>query len=202
MERGRETGTRILAGSLPRTQTIDEADATGYEICLYERVAKERIDRFPKERKPGTPNPGTSKQESTKHGTPKSGASKVVTGCDSPGMAGPDGATKRLLEQGVDELLHMKLYQTMYRQKDHPSTIVLASGDGAEAENSEGFFPIVEDALKNGWKVEILSFRAGSSHKYKDQKFKNKWKNQFRLIFLDAYVDELAGERQLSPRQN
>lgn len=72
-----------------------------------------------------------------------------------------------------------------------PGTIVLASGDAAEAEYSAGFFKNVERALSNGWNVELVAWKAGLSMEYQSQRFLNKWEGRFRLVLLDGFCEEL-----------
>ena len=71
------------------------------------------------------------------------------------------------------------------------STIVLASGDAAEAEYSGGFLKNVERALSKGWKVELVSWSAGLSWEYRSKAFLTKWKDSFTLIELDDFSEEL-----------
>lgn len=74
-----------------------------------------------------------------------------------------------------------------------PSTMVLATGDAAEAEYSGGFLKMVERALNKGWKVELASFRDTTSGAYKSREFRKKWGKQFRRVELDDFVEFLVG---------
>jgi hypothetical protein len=74
---------------------------------------------------------------------------------------------------------------------DVPSTMVLATGDGAEAEMSDGFLAHVERALKRGWKVELISWRQQTNGGYRNKKFRTKWIEQFKIIELDDFVEDL-----------
>lgn len=71
------------------------------------------------------------------------------------------------------------------------STIVLASGDAAEAEYSGGFLKNVERALKKGWKVELVAWSAGLSQDYQSSGFLKRWKDNFTIIELDDFSEEL-----------
>lgn len=93
-------------------------------------------------------------------------------------------------EQGVDELLHMKMLESLVDTQE-PATIVLASGDAAEAEYSGGFFKNVERALMKGWKVELVSWSAGLSREYRSPAFLKKWHDKFTIIELDDFSEEL-----------
>lgn len=72
-----------------------------------------------------------------------------------------------------------------------PSTMVLATGDAAEAEYSHGFLKMVERALEKGWKVELVSFKQNTSGAYRRNDFRSKWGKMFRVIELDEYTEEL-----------
>jgi hypothetical protein len=72
-----------------------------------------------------------------------------------------------------------------------PSTIVLASGDAAEAEYSGGFLKNVERALIKGWKVELVAWSTGLSHEYLSREFLRRWKGRFEVVSLDDFSEEL-----------
>ena len=90
----------------------------------------------------------------------------------------------------MDEILHLKMLESVVDEVT-PSTIVLATGDAAEAEYSAGFLKMVERALEKGWKVELVSFKHNISGAYKRKEFRGKWHNQFKIIVLDEYVEQL-----------
>jgi hypothetical protein len=100
--------------------------------------------------------------------------------------------SKRVTEQGVDEILHMKMLESIVDSKQ-PSTIVLATGDAAEAEYSGGFLKNVERALSKGWKVELVAWGHSMSYAYRSEHFLEKWKHQFTIIDLDEFSEELLG---------
>ncbi|KAF9983039.1 hypothetical protein BGZ75_005481 [Mortierella antarctica] len=60
-------------------------------------------------------------------------------------------------EQGVDELLHLKMLETLL---DHePATMVVATGDGGDSEfGGGGFYGVIRRALDRGWQVELVSW--------------------------------------------
>ncbi|KAK7062681.1 hypothetical protein VNI00_000169 [Paramarasmius palmivorus] len=76
----------------------------------------------------------------------------------TPGQA----ARIRYREQGVDELLQLKLHQALASLDGPPpkdSTIILATGDGNSGQfNEDGFLGSVRTALKRGWKVELYAW--------------------------------------------
>lgn len=76
-----------------------------------------------------------------------------------------EGGSRRFKEQGVDEILHLKILQAL-NTKPTPapkgSTIVLATGDAKGGQfNQDGFMGAVREAIKRGWMVELWSFRDG-----------------------------------------
>ncbi len=71
--------------------------------------------------------------------------------------------------------------------------MVLATGDAAEAEYSQGFLKMVERALEKGWSVELVSFKHNISGMYKRKEFRGKWSQRFKIIELDDFVEELLG---------
>jgi len=95
-----------------------------------------------------------------------------------------------MTEQGVDELLHLKISDSLL-DTAVPSTIVLATGDAAEAEYSGGFLKYVERALKKGWKVELVAWKDSISQEYRSYEFRKRWANKFTIIELDDYLEEL-----------
>jgi hypothetical protein len=99
-------------------------------------------------------------------------------------------AAPKWVEQGVDEILHLKMCQSII-DTEVPSTMVLATGDGAVAEFSDGFLAHVERALKKGWKVELVSWRTQINGGYKKKQFRDKWADQFMIIELDQFLEDL-----------
>jgi len=158
-----------LVGS-DRFAAIDEGEKLGYETNILDRVhkAKQITRRQVKSRK----NARTASQE-------------VVTSSETNEVA-----AQRWVEQGVDEILHLKILESLL-DTDEPATIVLATGDAAEAEYSGGFMKMVERALQRGWTVELVSFSQVTSQAYRRKEFRSKWGNRFRVIALDDYIEEL-----------
>lgn len=100
----------------------------------------------------------------------------------------------RYREQGVDELLQLKLHQSII-DVEHPppgSTIILATGDGNMGEfNEDGFVGCVRSALKKGWKVELYAFRSTLSHVWEKAFGESEWKDRFRIVGLEKYGSDL-----------
>lgn len=113
-----------------------------------------------------------------------------ATSGQSSGSEGMALARPIMAEQAVDEILHMKLLESLV-DTSTPSTIVLASGDAAEAEYSGGFLKNVERALLKGWKVELVAWHDGLSYEYRSKDFQRKWEGKFKIIELDDFCEEL-----------
>ncbi len=169
MERGRPTAKRVLVGSSPHVPAFNEAKQLGYETCILDKVhkAKELTPRQKKFRN----GYGTSGQSS----------SSETTAVYAP---------EKWVEQAVDEILHLKILESLVDAAD-PSTIVLATGDAAEAEYSQGFLRMVERALEKGWSIELVSFAQSISFAYRKKEFRQKWGKKFQIIELDEFCEEL-----------
>ncbi|KKZ66212.1 hypothetical protein EMCG_08100 [[Emmonsia] crescens] len=179
LERGRSTSKRVLVGS-DRFPAIDEAEEIGYEINILERVQKAK-DCTPRKKKFF----GGSGNARCNGGTGNN-AQGLSSGSETNAGPGPE----RWVEQGVDEILHLKILESLV-DSEAPSTIVLATGDAAEAEYSDGFLKMVGRALQKGWAVELVSFSTTTSRAYKRKEFRSQWGAQFRVIKLDEYVEHL-----------
>ncbi|KAJ5570543.1 uncharacterized protein N7459_009973 [Penicillium hispanicum] len=167
MERGRPTAKRVLVGS-DRLPAINEAEKLGYEANILDRVHK------------------------VKHATSRQAKLQRANGLGSHSASlGPETVgAERWVEQGVDEILHLKILESLV-DAAQPATIVLATGDAAEAEYSGGFMRMIERALGRGWNVELVSFSQVTSNAYRKKEFREKWGWRFRIIELDTYVEEL-----------
>ncbi|MCJ1411765.1 hypothetical protein MMC19_005857 [Ptychographa xylographoides] len=167
LERGRPTSKRVLAGS-DNLDFSEDAKWCGYEVNILERVHKAK-ELTPRQKK------------YTKHSGQSSGSETTAT-----------HAPEKWVEQAVDEILHLKILESVVDATE-PETMVLATGDAAEAEYSGGFLKMVERALEKGWKVELVSWGHNTSGAYRRREFRAKWGDRFRLIELDGYVEELRG---------
>ncbi|KAB2580019.1 hypothetical protein BFW01_g5462 [Lasiodiplodia theobromae] len=177
MERRRPVAKRILVGSLPAIPAFERAKSLGYETNILDKVfkARELTDR--------------QKYFRQRENRASSGGEGSGSGSET-NTAAPMKAKEAWVEQGVDEILHLKMLESVV-DVDKPSTIVLATGDAATAEYSQGFMRMVERALKKGWRVELVSWQAGISNAYKKRDFRQKWGDAFRIISLDDYVEDL-----------
>ena len=169
LERGRPTAKRVLVGS-DNFPAIQEAKLLGYETNILDRVHKAK-ELTPRQRKYQNANGATSSGSET-----------------TAAMYAPE----KWVEQAVDEILHLKILESVV-DAEKPSTIVLATGDAAEAEYSQGFLKMVERALGKGWKVEVCSFKKNISGAYRKKEFRAKWGPMFKIIEMDDFVEELVG---------
>lgn len=195
MERRRPVAKRVSASShreaapLPHvTKLVDTSKAVGYENNVKEQVFIRREDSERKKFFKAVDKVGWTKamKQFPASGSGSGSGSDSETGPATPATP----SAPKWVEQGVDEILHLKMCQSII-DADVPTTIVLATGDGAEAEHSDGFLAHVERALKKGWKVELLSWRQQLNGGYKNRKFASKWAGQFRIIELDDYLESL-----------
>ncbi|KAK4704935.1 hypothetical protein P7C70_g1276, partial [Phenoliferia sp. Uapishka_3] len=124
----------------------------------------------------------TTHQQPVYHGSPMSG--HMYPGVlDNNGMAPPEQQPriiakkphhpaqkeiKSYKEQAVDELLHLKILESLLDFTPNPAgprpVLVLATGDANSSEyNPNGFLGCVRRALDRGWDVEIIAFPMGTS---------------------------------------
>lgn len=182
LERYRPCAKRAVVGSLkPATQHPDymkEAQLCGYDMNILQRVTG--------------PKPKASNPHITKMPMPASGALDEESDDYGP-WCPPIQVAMKHREQGVDEILHLKMVQSIL-DAPRPGTMVLATGDAAEAEFSDGFLSNVERALERGWNVELVGWRRNISGAWRNEAFQAKWAvGQFRLIELDDFAEELLG---------
>ncbi|KIY02870.1 uncharacterized protein Z520_01335 [Fonsecaea multimorphosa CBS 102226] len=175
LERGRPCAKRVLVGS-DKYPAIQQAKSIGYETNILERVHKAK-ELTPRQKKYQSRSGGETSGSETNMGLPRN--------------SGPE----KWVEQAVDEILHLKILESII-DTQKPSTIVLATGDAAEAEYSDGFLRMVERALKNQWRVELVSFRLNTSSLYKRREFRTRWGQLFKCIEADPYVEFLIDEEE------
>jgi hypothetical protein len=170
LERGRDVAKRVVVGS-DNLESIQEAKFLGYEVNILDRVFKSK-ELTPRQRKflNGNSTSGKSSGSDTAQSTSR--------------------RSMRMVEQGVDEVLHLKILESIV-DTDVPSTMVVATGDAAEAEYSAGFLVMIERALKKSWNVELVSFKDNMSGLYKRKDWREQWGEAFRIIELDEFVEFL-----------
>jgi hypothetical protein len=170
LSRGRPTAKMVLVGS-DRFPTIQQAKQIGYETNILERVHKV---------KGLTPRQKKFRNEGATSG--------LSSGSETPARA------EKWVEQAVDEILHLKILESVI-DAEQPSTIILATGDAAEAEYSGGFKKMLERSLNKGWAVELVSFKLNTSGAYKRKDFRTKWGNMFKWITLDEFVEDMIDDQ-------
>ncbi|KAK3703053.1 hypothetical protein LTR37_014664 [Vermiconidia calcicola] len=189
MERRRPVAKRVLAGSTPHLPAFDKAKAVGYECSVLEKVykARELTERqlFFKEHD----RVGVRKRAKAPPANTVATVKGVGSGSGSETNS-PQYAPARMIEQGVDEILHLKILESVI-DAEKPSTIILATGDAAQAEYSQGFMAMAERALKKGWTVELVSWSKNISAMYTRKGWTDAWGDRFRIITLDDYAEEL-----------
>lgn len=195
LERGRPITRRCLATSSPLYQPTDTAEQLGYEVCIFVRVPDGGNGQY---RRP--PSANTNAESWRKgHARASSDSDKGIggsggTGLTASGSGGRNGRV-RYREQGVDELLQLKLHQAI-ADADVPrpgATIVLATGDGNVGQFSDqGFLGPVRIALKKGWRVELYAWEDGLSRAWKKEFGEGTpWKDRFRIIKMEDFGEDL-----------
>ena len=104
-------------------------------------------------------------------------------------------ARVRYREQGVDELLQLKLHQALVSPEADPpppgATIVLATGDGASGQfNEDGFVGVVRTALNKGWSVELYAWGGGISGTWR-KLAEEEGGGKLRIWEMDPYAGDL-----------
>ncbi|MGE0152487.1 MAG: NYN domain-containing protein [Reyranellaceae bacterium] len=92
-------------------------------------------------------------------------------------------------EQGVDELLHLKMANVLL-DFSPPQTMVVATGDGSVSNFGTGFLTQIQRALKCGWHVELYSWEGATNRKYRE--LAQSVPEQFKLIFLDEFYSSIT----------
>jgi hypothetical protein len=103
-----------------------------------------------------------------------------------------DFSVARLTDLCRDELLHAKIYETLFSNRNslEGSTLVLCTGDANRSEFSDqGFLGPASSALEAGCRVEILAWQASISNVW--WQLQKETNGQLRVIPLDLYASEL-----------
>jgi hypothetical protein len=194
LERGRPVAKRVLAGSSPLLPAFDTARAIGYELNILDKVFKAKV-LTERQRRFHTGSHGAQNgYTSGTAGEASGGGSGSETAAAITGATPPAAthAEEKWVEQGVDEILHLKMLESVVDADGaEVSTMVLATGDAAEAEYSAGFLKMVERALKKGWKVELVSWRKPISMAYRNAQWSGVYGDRFKVVELDDYAEYL-----------
>ena len=95
----------------------------------------------------------------------------------------------RSVEQGVDELLHLKIANVIL-DAEVPEVLVLATGDGRVSAYNTSFPLQAERALKRGWRVEVWSWREQLSNAF--AALTERYPDRFRTHTLNRYYKSLT----------
>jgi hypothetical protein len=95
----------------------------------------------------------------------------------------------RLAEQAVDEVMHAKIAGALL-DYEPPQTLVLVTGDGAQAEFGTSFLQQVQRALKRGWCVDVISWRLQLSGNF--LRLAAQHKDQIRVVELENYYRSIT----------
>jgi hypothetical protein len=188
MQRNRTASKKILAGSVAITASdpacwpryFVDAQAQGYDMKIMNRVQKISPNKSGRRRKspPQVADMPTSGDESTED--------QIVT-----------SFVTRNGEQGVDEILHLNMMNSILDCIEEPATMILATGDAAQAEFSEGFLEYATRALEKGWNLELVTWKKTISSAWMNPAFRKQYGRRFRIIYLDDFLDELNADLRL-----
>lgn len=141
---------------------------------------------------------GSENSDGANTGQPSTPARTEPGGAINSGspVGTPGGSTTRVRyrEQGVDELLQLKLHQAIADVDVVPpnATIVLATGDGNVGQfNEEGFLGCVRTALKKGWRVELYAWEGGLSRSWKREFGEGPHRHRFSIHGLGRFGQDL-----------
>ncbi|KAI0722121.1 hypothetical protein C8Q72DRAFT_787506 [Fomitopsis betulina] len=210
LERGRPITRRVLVASSPLHQPVVTAEQLGYEVRVYARVpdngdgadrqchAHHNNDTHISARRGRRLDLGPSRNHSYNSGgggtSTKLEMNESENGNDSGSGHGGASTRVRYREQGVDELLQLKLHQAIadVDEVPHGATIVLATGDGNVGQfNEEGFIGCVRTALKKGWRVELYAWEGGLSNIWKREFGNSAYRSRFEVYTLDWFMADL-----------
>ncbi|KAI1165278.1 hypothetical protein F5B18DRAFT_649760 [Nemania serpens] len=191
MERNRPAKKKVLASSVAshvvsRTQWPQhfvDAEKQGYKTSILSRVQKISPIKAGRRRKRSTQTLGVI------HST-----CAVTSGEESAEDSRIAFYETRNGEQGVDEILHLNMMNSILDDMQEPGTMILATGDAAQAEFSEGFLEYATRALSQGWNLELVTWKAAISSAWINPAFKNKYSECFRVIYLDDFMEELNAD--------
>ena len=95
----------------------------------------------------------------------------------------------RLLEQGVDELIHAKISDSLL-DYDPPQTLVLVTGDGSDTPHGTSFVRKVEQAISRSWKVELYSWHEQLSGRFVE--LSSRYEDRVSVFSLDKWYNYIV----------
>jgi hypothetical protein len=97
----------------------------------------------------------------------------------------------RLAEQAVDEVLHARIAGVLLDYHPPPEQVlVLATGDGNLSEFGTSFLQQVQRAVRIGWTVKIVSWKAQLSNKF--ARLRAAHPSQIEVIHLDDFYNAVT----------
>ncbi|KAI8627516.1 hypothetical protein F5Y19DRAFT_465732 [Xylariaceae sp. FL1651] len=191
MERNRPATKKILAGSLATAVSDQarwprhfiEAQAQGYKMNILNRVQKFSPIKVRRRRQTPPQATGVVYQ-----------ADLLTSGDESTEDQARVGYETRNGEQGVDEILHLNMMDSVVDCIGEPASMILATGDAAQAEFSDGFLQYATRALEKGWKLELVTWKKTISSAWTNPAFKKQYGERFRIIYLDDFLNELNAD--------
>jgi hypothetical protein len=94
-----------------------------------------------------------------------------------------------LVEQGVDEMLHLKIANAIL-DHDPPQTLVLATGDGNISDFGTSFVDQARRALDQGWEVKVWSWDEQLSGRY--NRITEPSNGSLDINLLDLYYKQIT----------
>ncbi len=94
-----------------------------------------------------------------------------------------------LIEQGVDEAIHLKIANLLL-DTENPEILIIATGDGKDTEQGSSFTQQVRRAAKRGWKVEIWSWDSQLSKRLRDTRLE--FADQVTVFRLDKWYRSIV----------
>jgi len=95
----------------------------------------------------------------------------------------------RIGEQGVDEVLHLKIANALL---DHepPQRLVVCTGDARDSDFGTSFKSQIERALRRGWQVRVWSWRDQLSDRFRS--LLERSKGALTITYLDDYYRQIT----------
>ncbi|KAI1419178.1 hypothetical protein F5Y12DRAFT_794470 [Xylaria sp. FL1777] len=191
MERNRAVKKKVLASSVAShvvsraqwPQHFIDAEQQGYKTSILSRVQKVSPIKAGRRRKASPQGSSTAHLATT-----------ITSGDESAEDVARIGYETRNGEQGVDEILHLNMMNSILDNMGEPGSMILATGDAAQAEFSEGFLEYATRALSQGWTLELVTWKRTISSAWIDPAFRNQFEGRFRVVYLDDFLEELNAD--------
>ncbi|CAF1470161.1 unnamed protein product, partial [Adineta steineri] len=94
----------------------------------------------------------------------------------------------------LDDMLHAQIQKLILKnnpkKKHAEQNLILISGDGNGNDNRTSFPEVVLSALEHGWMVEVWSWQASLSAKFKD--LQEKYPSKMEIKYFDTYRSKVT----------